>query len=190
MPPSKWKTLSGDRIDNILEYVEQAVRSNGGSKIIHIGTDSLQTGRFTQFVTVLVLLTVREDGRGGGGKVAYSRDVVQRISSLHQRLTQEVWRSLEFSMLLEGYDLTIHIDANPSERHKSSKYLQELVGMVVGQGFKALWKPDSWAATHCADWVVRHKGKLPKLAGLTNETTTPKKTTRDHKKAHGDRAQE
>jgi predicted RNase H-related nuclease YkuK (DUF458 family) len=162
MPGSKWKTLSGEKIDNILDYVEQSVRSNGGSKIIHIGTDSLQTGRFTQFVTVLVLLTVREDGRGGGGKVAYSREVVPRISSLRDRLTKEVWRSLELAMQLDGYDLTVHIDANPLEKHKSSKYLQELVGMVVGQGFKALWKPDSWAATHCADHVVRTKGKLPR----------------------------
>ncbi len=158
---SKWKTLSGEKIEDITEFVKASVKANGGSKIIHIGTDSLQTGRFTQFVTVLVLLTVKEDGRGGGGRVAYTRDVVQRINSLRDRLTKEVWRSLELAMQLEGYDLTVHIDANPSEKHKSSKYLQELVGMVVGQGFKALWKPDSWAATHCADHVVRTRGKLP-----------------------------
>ena len=39
--------------------------------------------------------------------------------------------------------------------HKSSAYVQELVGLVVGQGFKALIKPESWAATHAADHVVR-----------------------------------
>jgi predicted RNase H-related nuclease YkuK (DUF458 family) len=82
-----------------------------------------------------------------------------RIQSLRERLTKEVWRSLEIAMLLPEHDLTVHIDANPSEKHMSSRYLQELVGMVVGQGFKALWKPDSWAATHAADHVVRTKGK-------------------------------
>lgn len=159
--PSKWRTLSGEKIPDIQEYVRTGVKANGGSKIIHIGTDSLQTGRFTQFVTVLVMLTVKHDGRGGGGRVAYSREVVPRIQSLRDRLSKEVWRSMELAMLLSEYDLTIHIDANPSPRYKSSKYLQELVGMVVGQGFKALWKPDSWAATHAADHVVRIKGKLP-----------------------------
>lgn len=154
----KWKTLSGDKITDIKEFVEQCVRDNGGSKIIHIGTDSLQTGRYTQFVTVLVILTPMK-----GGRVAYTRDVVPRIQSLRERLTKEVWRSIGLAMDLPAtLDLTVHIDANPSEKHMSSKYLQELVGMVVGQGFKALWKPDSWAATHAADHVVRIKGKVPR----------------------------
>jgi predicted RNase H-related nuclease YkuK (DUF458 family) len=42
-------------------------------------------------------------------------------------------------------------------RFKSSAYVQELVGLVVGQGFKALIKPESWAASHAADHVVRAK---------------------------------
>ena len=48
--------------------------------------------------------------------------------------------------------------------HRSSAYVQELVGLVVGQGFKALIKPDSWAASHAADHVVRasmRQGVLP-----------------------------
>jgi len=154
----KWKTLSGDKITNIEEFVSDCVKANGGEKIVHVGTDSLQTGRFTQFVTVLVVLTPMK-----GGRVAYTRDVVPRIASLRERLNKEVWKSLDVAMNLpESLDLTVHIDANPSEKHMSSKYLQELVGLVVGQGFKALWKPDSWAATHAADHVVRIKGKLPR----------------------------
>jgi Ribonuclease H-like len=47
-------------------------------------------------------------------------------------------------------------------KHKSSAYVQELVGLVVGQGFKALIKPEAWAATHAADHVVRTHGKLPR----------------------------
>ena len=31
-----------------------------------------------------------------------------------------------------------------------------------GQGFKALIKPESWAASHAADHVVRSHGKLPR----------------------------
>jgi predicted RNase H-related nuclease YkuK (DUF458 family) len=154
----KWKTLSGDRLDSINDFVMDCVKANGGEKIVHVGTDSLQTGRFTQFVTVLVILTPMK-----GGRVAYTREVVPRITSLRERLNKEVWKSLGVAMdLPDSLDLTIHIDANPSEKHMSSKYLQELVGLVVGQGFKALWKPDSWAATHAADHVVRIKGKLPR----------------------------
>jgi predicted RNase H-related nuclease YkuK (DUF458 family) len=151
MKVSKWKTLEGEAIGDIVPYLQQY-----RGRILHIGTDSLQTGRYTQFVTVVVVLNPPK-----GGRVFYQREIVPRITSLRERLTKEVWRSLEIAMQLPEFDLTVHIDANPDERHMSSKYLQELVGLVVGQGFKALWKPDSWAATHAADHVVRLKGKLP-----------------------------
>ena len=139
-----------------LQFVQDASRDG---QAVHVGTDSLQTGRLTQFVTVVVILTPRK-----GGRVAYRREVVPRITSLRERLLKEVWKSvdlgLQFSPIVNG-DLTVHIDANPVVAHKSSAYVQELVGLVVGQGFKALIKPESWAASHAADHVVRAQGKLP-----------------------------
>jgi predicted RNase H-related nuclease YkuK (DUF458 family) len=151
---AKWKTLTDVPIDNIVEWVKNETKSG---QIIHIGTDSLQTGRWTQFVTVVVILNPPK-----GGRVAYYREAVPRITSLRERLNKEVWKSIDLAMQMpETPELTVHIDANPDERYMSSKYLQELVGLVVGQGFKALWKPESWAATHAADHVVRIKGKIP-----------------------------
>ena len=148
------------KIPDILQFVAEASRDG---QAVHIGTDSLQTGRFTQFVTVVVILTPRK-----GGRVAYRREVVPRITSLRERLLKEVWKSvdlgLQFSPIVKG-DLTVHIDANPVVTHKSSAYVQELVGLVVGQGFKALIKPDSWAASHAADHVVRAQGSCPAAPG-------------------------
>ena len=93
--------------------------------------------------------------------MAYRREVLPRITSLRERLLKEVWKSvdlgLQFSPIVKG-DLTVHIDANPVVAHKSSAYVQELVGLVVGQGFRALIKPESWAASHAADHVVRRLG--------------------------------
>jgi predicted RNase H-related nuclease YkuK (DUF458 family) len=153
----RWKTLSGVPIPSIEEWVKKATAEG---QHLHIGTDSLQTQRWTQFVTVVVVLNPPK-----GGTVAYCRTIVPRIEKLRERLVKEVWHSTELSVGLAplvNSDLTIHIDANPDEKHMSSKYLQELTGMVVGQGFKALYKPDSWAATHAADHVVRSAGKLPR----------------------------
>jgi predicted RNase H-related nuclease YkuK (DUF458 family) len=145
-----WKTLTDVRIADILQFVRDATDAG---QSVHIGTDSLQSRRSTQFVTVLVVLTP-----GRGGRVAYRRQVVPRIASLRERLLREVWLSVELGLqcspLVKG-ELSVHIDANPVVSHKSSRYVQELVGLVVGQGFKALIKPESWAATHTADHVVR-----------------------------------
>jgi predicted RNase H-related nuclease YkuK (DUF458 family) len=149
-----WKTLNELKVPDILQFVKDASRDG---QAVHVGTDSLQTGRVTQFVTVVVILTPRK-----GGRVAYRREVVPRISSLRERLLTEVWKSVDLGLQFSGVvagDLTVHIDANPVVAHKSSAYVQELVGLVVGQGFKALIKPDSWAASHAADHVVRTTGK-------------------------------
>jgi predicted RNase H-related nuclease YkuK (DUF458 family) len=88
-----WKTLSEVRIADILQFVREAT-SNG--QAVHVGTDSLQSGRSTQFVTVVVILTPT---RAGASR--------------------------------------------------------------TGARFKALIKPESWAASHAADHVVRSQGKLP-----------------------------
>ncbi len=145
-----WKTFREEPIPSIRDFVRDAARDG---QAVHIGTDSQQAGRLTRFVTVVVILTPRR-----GGRVAYVRESVRRIASLRERLLREVWRSVSLGIELEAVvpgELTVHIDANPVVTHKSSAHVQELVGLVVGQGFKAAIKPEAWAATHCADRVVR-----------------------------------
>ena len=148
-----WKTLRDARIDDIQTFVRENIR--GGERTLHIGTDSIQRSRLTQFVTVLAILTP-----GKGGRAAYRREVRPRITSLRERLLREVWLSVSLGLELTRFlprtsELQIHIDANPVPKHRSSRYVQELVGMAVSQGFRAVIKPDSWAASHTADRVVR-----------------------------------
>lgn len=157
---SEWRTV-GEReaVPSILDFVRQAAADG---RDVLIGTDSLQCGRLTQFVTVVVARS-----QGHGGRAAYCREVVPRISSLRARLSDETWRSIELAMevapLVPG-GLEVHLDVNADPAHKSSQYVQELVGLVLGQGMKAVIKPDSYAASHCADHVVRSHGKLPQAS--------------------------
>lgn len=159
----RWRTLGGETVDDMPAALLTEL-SQGGREV-HIGTDSQQNGnRGTEYVTVLVVLTP-----GKGGRVFYCRERVPRIRSLRERLHREVWMSTELGMeltqttdiggfaLIDGNELTIHIDANPNPRFKSSEYVQELAGLVVGQGFRVMLKPDSWTATHVADHVVKHE---------------------------------
>ncbi len=148
-----WKTLSEVPIEDIVRWVHEA--SSMGQEV-HVGTDSLQQGRHTQFVTVIAVHTPSK-----GGRVAYTREVVPRISSLRERLLREVYKSVAVGLDLGEVPgtVTVHVDANPNEQHMSSKYIQELVGLVMGQGFRVKIKPDAWASTHAADHCVRHLGK-------------------------------
>lgn len=150
----KWKTIDGQLIE-FLPTFRNLVLSR--DRNILIGSDSQQDGKFTEFVTVVAALKP-----GNGSRVFYTRDRVTQIKSLRERLTNEVWLSvttgLELNELIpEIAELTIHIDANPNIKFKSSEYIKELTSMVLGQGFKAVLKPNSWCASCAADRVVKLK---------------------------------
>lgn len=153
MMTREWKTLKNEKVES-LEVILKSLLSEQ-TRELHIGTDSQQDGKVTQFVTVVVVVTPSK-----GARAFYSKETIPRIKSLRERLLREVSTSVQLGLELnailpEGTDLTIHVDANPNVKFKSSEYVQELAGYVAGQGFKTLLKPDSWCATHAADHVVK-----------------------------------
>lgn len=160
MIEKKWKTLAGQEID-LRSMIESELRECPGAEVT-IASDSQQRGQHTEYVTVVTLIRP-----GKGGRVLFSRELITRVRDLRERLWKETWRSTELAMeLTETPDIgnrmeipihAIHIDANIDPKHKSSKYVEELVGLVVGQGFNAVVKPEAWAASHAADHAVKHK---------------------------------
>src|SRR5262245_49537415 len=87
-----WQTLSGIPVPGIREWVRE--RASEGQEV-YVGTDSLQRGLKTQFVTVVAILTPMK-----GGRVAYVRETVPRIQSLRERLLKEVQRSVDLALEL------------------------------------------------------------------------------------------
>jgi predicted RNase H-related nuclease YkuK (DUF458 family) len=151
-----WKTIEGQEVKDFVSAFREAI-GDGREKEVHIGSDSQASKNSTEFVTVVVIRT-----RSKGGRVFYSRERTPRVKSLRERLMKEVMTSVMVGLALNdfipsGTELTVHIDANPSAKFKSSSYVKELTAMVVGQGFKSLLKPQAWAASHTADHIVKHK---------------------------------
>lgn len=65
---------------------------------------------------------------------------------------------LAFGEILEDFEVEIHLDINQNEVHNSSLVLKEAVGYVLGMtGLNAKVKPESFAASVCADRLVRHQ---------------------------------
>ena len=148
-----WRTIRGQRVDDLREFLRATLAD--GERRVDIGTDSLNFGRRTVLVTVVTLIRP-----GKGGRAVYKCEVTPRIASLRQRLAREVGLSLQVAfglgdVLASATDLTIHVDANPAPEHRSSRFVHELVGMVVGQGFRVAIKPQAWAATCVADHIAR-----------------------------------
>lgn len=117
-----------------------------------IGTDS-QVREETCFVTAVVIHYV-----GKGARYYYTKEYHRRIDSLRQRIFYETSFSLEvagrFAKKLshDGHDdlnMEIHLDIGPNGETKD--LIREIVGMVAGNGFEAVIKPDASGASKVAD---------------------------------------
>ena len=133
---------------------------------IFVGTDS-QVHRKKQKVLYVTCIVLYKKGKGG--KIFINKEwgllpprpekkkhTSQALAFLRERLTKEVWRSVQTCFNLQPYlplnaEIVVDVDLNQSPKYKSGEYVQELVGMVTGQGFRCRAKPNSWAAMCVAD---------------------------------------
>ncbi len=147
--PSKGAMSFEEMYDDIFLFIDN--QPLGIYKLI-IGTDS-QVKDETCFVTAVVIHHV-----GKGARYYYSKQFQRRIDSLRQRIFYETSFSLEiagrFAKMLsqnghDDLDMEIHLDIGPNGDTKD--LIREIVGMVVGNGFEAVIKPDASGASKVAD---------------------------------------
>jgi len=146
----------------MVNAAREYIKGSSHSSKVYIGCDSRNLkshGRpYTLYVTVIV---VHLDGHNGA-KVFPFFEKVPRISSMRQRLGQEVYYSIgkynEVSDVIGDREIFIHLDYHPSDKHKSNQVVKEAVGAVLGMGLNYKLKPDSYAASCAADWLGRHAG--------------------------------
>lgn len=136
----------------ILDFVKQNPEDN--YRLI-IGTDSQAGMEDIVFVTAIVIYRV-----GRGGRFFYRKNIEELQMSMKQRIFFEVSKSLEIASRLTGLlakekdlseSIKIEIHVDVGEKGPTNAIIKEVVGMVVGSGYKALIKPDSYAASTVAD---------------------------------------
>jgi predicted RNase H-related nuclease YkuK (DUF458 family) len=117
-----------------------------------VGTDSMLADE-TTFVTAIVIHRV-----GRGGRYFYRRVKNRKIESLRQRMFYETALSLEVATKLTGelsqngyatLPVSIHLDVGTNG--ETREVIREVVGMVTGNGYEAVIKPDAYGATKVAD---------------------------------------
>lgn len=118
-----------------------------------IGTDSEAQNGTADYVSALI---VHKKGRGG--IYFWSRQKLENIFSMKQRIWQEALMSLALAekmvadfaqMGLRDLNLEIHVDVGPNGPTRDM--INEIVGMIRANGFKVATKPASWGASHVAD---------------------------------------
>ncbi|NLA26069.1 MAG: hypothetical protein GX878_01590 [Firmicutes bacterium] len=119
-----------------------------------IGTDSHSyTNRSVVFVTAIIVHRI-----GKGGRFYYRKQRTRYMESLRQRIYYETFLSLEVAAKLteklavngeEDLNVEIHLDVG--EKGETREIIKEVVGMVIGSGYDARIKPESYGATTIAD---------------------------------------
>jgi len=146
----QWKYFTNSKGAELQEFIERYPNAE-----FYIGTDSQnyskKGNRYCVFTTVLVAYTRRK-----GGNAIFCTERLGYADSLRQKLLTEAMRSLEVGWYLNDHIdaeqvVCIHLDVNPNLKFKSSRYKDELVGLVTAQGFNCEHKPHAWAATTIAD---------------------------------------
>ena len=143
-------------IQEVKDYIEK----QGPNTKIYIGGDSERFRSngvwFAEYYTVLI---VHIDGKHGCkvfGEITKERDFDQKKNKPRMRLMNEVMKVadlyLKLGDILEERDVQIHLDINPNEKYGSSCVISEAIGYIKGMcNVTPLVKPNSWAASHCAD---------------------------------------
>jgi predicted RNase H-related nuclease YkuK (DUF458 family) len=123
-----------------------------------IGTDS-KSGKpdsktLIDFVTAIVI-----HRKGKGGRYFWQKNRVAKIASLRDKIYTETLFSIKLAERMvpdltkklngERYKLEIHIDVG--DVGPTREMIQEVVGMVNGNGFVAKTKPESYGAFVVAD---------------------------------------
>jgi predicted RNase H-related nuclease YkuK (DUF458 family) len=147
--PTKGNLSFDAMFADLVGYVKESPRA--AYKLI-IGTDS-HTKDDICFVTAIIIHRV-----GKGARYYYCRSKDRKMTSLRQRIYFETALSLSTASRIaeqlaqNGYSkLNIEVHLDVGQNGQTRDLIKEVVGMVVGSGFDAKIKPDSYGATKVAD---------------------------------------
>lgn len=147
--PTRGPLIYEKMLRDLLDWV--AEEPHAKYKLI-VGTDS-HTRSDLCFVTAIIVHRL-----GRGARFYYRRRHQPKIRSLRQRIFYETAISLTLAEKLansladagaEALNVEIHLDVG--ENGETRDLIREVVGMVVGSGFRVEIKPYSYGASKVAD---------------------------------------
>lgn len=155
-----------------LEIVKEFIKKSSKETKVYVGVDSeryKKNGKWYALYSRAVV--VHKDGNKGAhvfGDTISLQDFDQRKDRPIHRLMQETYFCtelfLEIQEAIEDRIFEIHLDINPDEKTGSNCALIGAMGYVKGvTGITPKVKHESFAATFCADSIVRILG-LSKVA--------------------------
>lgn len=148
-----------------IQEVRDAIIGSSKESSVYIGCDSQifykrgkngKKERWAAYARVVILHKDSCRGSAAFGDVISLRD----YGDLRSRLMTEAQYAIDLASdiidVIGDRHLEIHLDINTDPKHKSNVVMKQVTGYVRGVfGFDPKLKPDGFAASHCADHLVR-----------------------------------
>ena len=136
------------------DTVISAIRNLSDTSSIYIGCDSKLSGQNTVFGLVVILHL--DSSRGGMCFASIMKE--DRRMGIRERLMREVEHAVLCAARVQhavaNRKFEVHLDINPNPDHASNTILKAALGYVKGQGLKCRIKPEAFAATTAADYII------------------------------------
>jgi predicted RNase H-related nuclease YkuK (DUF458 family) len=137
------------------EVVEREIKNSSEKTAIYIGCDSKLTGPYTIFGLVIILHI--ESCKGG---MAFAMKMkINRRMDINERLMKETEYAFSCANLVKHWVgnrlFEVHLDLNEEKKHKSNKVMASAVGWIESLGIKCEIKPNAWAASTAADYIIK-----------------------------------
>jgi len=155
--PSRGKRDFFQMVEDVVDFICEDERSKYS---VVVGTDSgLNNGKvgMAEFVSVVTVHRIGKHGRYFWKKTpainTFSRrDRILKEANFSLELAQRVVAELRGKLTTVPYVFEIHVDIG--ENGPTREMIQEIVGMIRGNGFEARIKPEAYAANKVADRYV------------------------------------
>jgi predicted RNase H-related nuclease YkuK (DUF458 family) len=149
---------------------KEAISNSTPESAVYIGCDSVcftkpgKKGEKDQNLVRYSTVVILHNSSRFGCRIFHHTETARNYGNMKQRLMAEVGYAIaaasEVVEVIGDRRLEVHLDLNNDVKHASNCAVKEAVGWVVGSGFVAKVKPDSWAATHVGDHIARQKLKI------------------------------
>lgn len=156
----RWFNGKKQPINDFEVQLLNSISNNQFKKRIIIGCDSQVLDNKISFVVTVIVLSI-----GHGGIFFYNKQHVQFQSKyllMQNRLFEETYRAVQIAKIVDEllrdtpYNVQqIHCDLNSNKKYKSNKAVAMCVGYITGNNYKAIIKPDAYAASSIADSLTR-----------------------------------
>lgn len=148
----QYRKLDGTPVNDLASYTKDYLRKHTEASL-SVGTDSQNIGGSSVYATVVAF---RHPGKGVHYILTKKREPI--ISDMITRLFKEAEDSIKVAEYLKEngvyQPITIDVDYNENEEHRSHKLIPMVKGWILGLGYQMNTKQNIQVASVAADHLL------------------------------------